>query len=282
MLIEVSDLEHQYNPDLAPDSYAIKEIDFSIKDGEFIGLVGHTGSGKSTLVQALNGLVRPTGGQVKVSGLDLTEADNLKEIHNKVGLVFQYPEHQLFEETVFKDVAFGPKNLGLEQNEIKKRVKDALEVVNLDYNQFKERSPFRLSGGQQRRVAIAGVLAMKPEILILDEPTAGLDPQMRKELIAAIVDLQEKFSLTIILISHRMEEIAQLSDRVFVLDNGKLSLTGSPVEVFSNYEYLTEIGLGVPEITEVLHRLKAKGLAVNTDVFRVDQAKEEILKVMRG
>jgi energy-coupling factor transport system ATP-binding protein len=282
MLIEVSDLEHQYNTDLAPDSYAIKEIDFSIKEGEFIGLIGHTGSGKSTLVQSLNGLISPTGGQVEVSGLDLTETDNLKEIHTKVGLVFQYPEHQLFEETVFKDVAFGPDNLGLEQDEIKKRVKNALEVVNLDYNQFKERSPFRLSGGQQRRVAIAGVLAMKPEILILDEPTAGLDPQMRKELIAAIVDLQEKFSLTIILISHRMEEIAQLSDRVFVLDNGKLSLTGSPIEVFSNYEYLTEIGLGVPEITEVLHRIKAKGLDVNTDVFRVDQAKEEILKVMRG
>ncbi|MBM7557804.1 energy-coupling factor transporter ATPase [Halanaerobacter jeridensis] len=282
MLIEVNDLEHCYSPDLDPGDYAIKDISFEIAEGEFIGLIGHTGSGKSTLVQTLNGLVEPTGGQVKVSGLDLTEAESLKEIHQKVGLVFQYPEHQLFEETVFKDVAFGPKNLGLKEGKIKKRVQHALELVNLDYDQFKDRSPFRLSGGQQRRVAIAGVLAMEPEILILDEPTAGLDPQMRKQLIEEIVELQEKFSLTIILISHRMEEIARLSDRVFVLDNGKLSLTGTPDEVFSNYEYLTEIGLGVPEITEVLHKVRARGIEVDTNIFTVDQAKNELLKVMRG
>ena len=282
MLIEVNDLEHCYSPDLDPGDYAIEDISFEIAEGEFIGLIGHTGSGKSTLVQTLNGLVEPTGGQVKVSGLDLTAAESLKEIHQKVGLVFQYPEHQLFEETVFKDVAFGPKNLGLEGEEIEKRVQHALELVNLDYDEFKERSPFRLSGGQQRRVAIAGVLAMEPEILILDEPTAGLDPQMRKQLIEEIVQLQDEFSLTIILISHRMEEIARLSDRVFVLDNGKLSLTGTPAEVFSNYEYLSEIGLGVPEITEVLHKVKERGIEVDTNIFTVDQAKNELLKVMRG
>ncbi|MGM0501349.1 MAG: energy-coupling factor transporter ATPase [Bacillota bacterium] len=282
MLIEVSNLEHQYNPDLVPDDYAIQNINFEIEQGEFVGMIGHTGSGKSTLVQTLNGLIKPTQGQIKVKGLDLTKAKNLKEIHKKVGLVFQYPEHQLFEETVFKDVAFGPQNLGLGEDEIEKRVKHALELVSLDYDRFKDRSPFRLSGGQQRRVAIAGVLAMEPEILILDEPTAGLDPQARKKLIAQIVKLQQEFSLTIILISHRMEEIAQLSDRVFVLDEGEISLMGTPAEVFSNYDYLTEIGLGVPEVTEVLHKIKAKGLQVDTNVFTVEEAKQEILKVMRG
>ena len=282
MLIEVNNLEHQYNPDLAPDDYAIKNISFEIAKGEFVGLIGHTGSGKSTLVQSLNGLVKATGGEIKVSGLDLTKTENLQEIHKKVGLVFQYPEHQLFEETVFKDIAFGPQNLGLEEQEIKQRVKYALKLVNLDYDKFKDRSPFRLSGGQQRRVAIAGVLAMKPEILILDEPTAGLDPQTRKELIEQIINLQKQFSLTILLISHRMEEVAQLSDRVFVLDNGELTLTGTPEEVFSNYDYLTEIGLGVPEITDVLHKMNAKGFSVDTNIFTVEQAKQEILKAMRG
>lgn len=282
MLIEVNDLEHRYNPDLHPTDYAIENINFEIDREEFVGLIGHTGSGKSTLVQTLNGLVEPTGGQVKVDGVELTTAENLKEIHQKVGLVFQYPEHQLFEETVFKDVAFGPSNLGLAEEEIEARVKYALELVNLDYDEFKDRSPFRLSGGQQRRVAIAGVLAMEPQILILDEPTAGLDPQMRKQLITEIVELQEEFSLTIILISHRMEEIARLSDRVFVLDNGKLTLTGTPAEVFSHYDYLTEIGLGVPEVTEVLHRIKDQGVEVDTNIFTVDQAKNELLKAMRG
>ena len=282
MLIEVKDLEHRYNLDLAPDDYAIKDINFEIAQGEFIGLIGHTGSGKSTLVQTLNGLVEPTGGQVKVNGLDLTKAESLKEIHQEVGLVFQYPEHQLFEETVFKDVAFGPKNLGLTEAEIESRVKEALSLVNLDYDKFKKRSPFRLSGGQQRRVAIAGVLAMEPQILILDEPTAGLDPQMRNQLIAEIKTLQEEFSLTIILISHRMEEIARLSDRVFVLDEGELSLTGTPSEVFSHYEYLSEIGLGVPEITEIMHKIEEQGLEVETNIFTVDGAKNELLKVMRG
>ena len=282
MLIEVNDLEHRYNIDLAPADYAIQDISFKIAEGEVIGLIGHTGSGKSTLVQTLNGLVEPTGGQVKVNGLDLAEAESLEEIHQQVGLVFQYPEHQLFEETVFADIAFGPKNLGLAEEKIEKRVQESLKLVNLDYEEFKDRSPFRLSGGQQRRVAIAGVLAMKPEILILDEPTAGLDPQMRKQLMTEIMTLQKEFSLTIILISHRMEEIARLSDRVFVLDNGKLTLTGSPAEVFSHYQYLKEIDLGVPEITEILHELKAKGYAVETDIFTVEQAKDELLKVMRG
>ncbi|MCK8816178.1 energy-coupling factor transporter ATPase [Natroniella sulfidigena] len=282
MLLEVKDLSHSYDSEANPDNYSLQDINFAIEQGEFVGLIGHTGSGKSTLVQTLNGLIRPSAGQIMIDDQDITKIKNLKEVRQKVGLVFQYPEHQLFEETVFADVAFGPKNLGLTEQEIEEQVKNALEVVNLDYETFKDRSPFKLSGGQQRRVAIAGVLAMEPEILILDEPTAGLDPKTRREIITEIVAVQQKTSLTIILISHRMEEIARLADRVLVLDEGKLVLEGSPAEVFQHQEFLQGIGLGVPQITEVLLKLKSEGNKVATDIFTVKEAKQEILKLMRG
>ncbi len=284
MLIEVRNLNHNYDPEMAPDNYTLKNINFKIEEGEFIGLIGHTGSGKSTLVQTLNGLIKPTEGEIIVGGQDITKMKKLNELRKKVGLVFQYPEHQLFEETVFADIAFGPKNLGLAQSEIEDRVKKVLRLVGLNYEEFKDRSPFRLSGGQQRRVAIAGVLAMEPQILILDEPTAGLDPAARRELIDRIVTLQEELGLTIILISHRMEEIAQLADRVLVLEQGELILNGTPQKVFSNYHLLSDIGLGVPQISEFLLKLKAKdnNNNLNTELFTVQEAKEEILKFMKG
>ncbi|OCL27810.1 energy-coupling factor transporter ATPase [Orenia metallireducens] len=284
MLLEVRNLSHNYDVELSPDNYTLKNINFKVDKGEFIGLIGHTGSGKSTLVQTLNGLIRPTEGKVLINNQDITKTKNLRDIRKKVGLVFQYPEHQLFEETIFADVAFGPKNLGLKDNEIEERVKKALKLVNLDFEEFKDRSPFRLSGGQQRRVAIAGVLAMEPEILILDEPTAGLDPKARKELIKEIVDLKDKFGLTIILISHRMEEVAQLADRVLVLEKGELVLEGTPSYVFDHDELLQSIGLGIPQVTKIIKDLKKKlgNSEITTNIFTVEEAKEEILKLMRG
>jgi len=284
MLLEVRNLSHNYDTELNPNNYTLKNINFNVDKGEFIGLIGHTGSGKSTLVQTLNGLIRPTEGKIMINNQDITETKHLRDIRKRVGLVFQYPEHQLFEETIFADVAFGPKNLGLKDNEIKERVKKALKLVNLDFEEFKDKSPFRLSGGQQRRVAIAGVLAMEPEILILDEPTAGLDPKARKELIKEIIDLKDKFGLTIILISHRMEEVAQLADRVLVLEKGELVLEGTPSYVFDHDQLLESIGLGIPQVTKIMKDLKKKlnDLEITTDIFTVEDAKEEILKLMRG
>lgn len=280
MFIEVKDVSHRYSEEA--DELALKNINFTIEKEEFVGIVGHTGSGKSTLVQTLNGLIKPSQGEIFIQGEEITGEKDLREIRQQVGLVFQYPEHQLFEETVFADVAFGPRNLDLEEEEIIRRVKQALELVNLDYDEFKDRSPFKLSGGQQRRVAIAGVLAMEPEVLILDEPIAGLDPKARRELMQEIVNLQRDFELTIILISHQMEEIAQLADKVLVLEAGELVLQGTPEEVFSKREFLEEIGLGIPQITTVVHELKAKGWDLREDIFSVSEAKQEILKLLRG
>ncbi|WP_408955530.1 energy-coupling factor transporter ATPase [Natroniella sp. ANB-PHB2] len=282
MLLEVKELSHNYDSDSSVDNYSLKDINFTIERGEFLGLIGHTGSGKSTLVQTLNGLIKPTTGQIIIDDQDITKIKNLKEVRRRVGLVFQYPEHQLFEETVFADIAFGPRNLGLTEQKVEQQVKNALEIVSLDYQFFKDRSPFKLSGGQQRRVAIAGVLAMEPEILILDEPTAGLDPKTRQEIIAEIVALQQRTSLTIILISHRMEEIARLADRILVLDEGELVLNGTSEEVFQQQGFLENIGLGVPQITEVLMKLKNKGNKIATDIFTIEEAEQEILKLMRG
>ncbi len=280
MPIKIKDLNYRYDPEFKPDDYAFKDINLTINDGEFIGLIGHTGSGKSTLVQTLNGLIEASNGEIIIDGEAIKDVDNLQKLRKKIGLVFQYPEHQLFEETVFADIAFGPRNLDLEEDEVVNRVKKAMKMVNLDYELFKDRSPFKLSGGQQRRVAIAGVLAMEPQVLILDEPTASLDPKTRQEIIAQIVKLQREFSLTIILISHRMEEIAQLADRVFVLDEGELVLEGSPAEVFTQSDFLEEIGLGVPQVTKILNKLKARGNDIKTDLFDIKGAKEEILKLV--
>lgn len=281
MLIEVDSVTHIYDDE--NNVTALKDINLEIDQGEFIGIVGHTGSGKSTLVQLFNGLIIPSSGSVKVNGKNITnEKTNLKETRRHVGLVFQYPEHQLFEESVYKDIAFGPKNLGLSEEEIEERVKEVMELVNLDYEEFKDRSPFNLSGGQQRRVAIAGVLALKPEVLVLDEPSAGLDPQGRKRLADLLKYLYNELNMTLILISHRMEEIAELSSRVIVMHNGEIVLDGSPKEVFAREQKLHKLALDLPQITEILHRLKDKGLDVNTDLFSIEQASKEIIKGIRG
>ncbi|MFW5986561.1 MAG: energy-coupling factor transporter ATPase [Halanaerobiales bacterium] len=280
MLIRVKNVTHIYSQD--HQVTALDDINLVIEEKEFIGLIGHTGSGKSTLVQLFNGLIKPTRGQVFIDGIDITAKDvNLRGIRQKIGLVFQYPEHQLFEETVFDDIAFGPRNLNLDQDKIESRVREALGLVRLDFDNFKDRSPFNLSGGQQRKVAIAGVLAMKPKVLIMDEPTAGLDPQGREQLISMLEHLQHEYDMTIIFISHRMEEIARLADRVIVMSEGKIELDGSPEKVFAHVERLKELGLGLPDITEVLWRIKKKGRDVRTDIFTIPGAIAEISRELR-
>ncbi len=281
MLIELKNVTHVYQDE--NNVTALNDINLDIEHGEFIGLVGHTGSGKSTLVQLLNGLIKPTQGKVIVKDTVLTgKKVNLKDIRRSVGLVFQYPEHQLFEETIYADIAFGPKNLGLDKDEIEVRVKEALNLVNLDYEKFKDRSPFNLSGGQQRKIALAGVLALKPDVLILDEPSAGLDPQARDQLADLLRILHQEKNMTIILISHRMEEIAYLATRVIVMHQGEVVLDGTPAEVFSHEKQLHKLALDLPQITEILHQLRAKGYALNTDIFSIQAAADEILNALRS
>lgn len=265
------------------ETTALKDVNLTIDEGEFLGLIGHTGSGKSTLIQHINGLLKPTSGKVIVKGVDLTKKEtNMKKIREKVGLIFQYPEHQLFEETVYKDVAFGPKNLGLPEDEIEKRVEEALLTVGIDYETIKDRSPFELSGGQMRRVAIAGVLAMRPEILILDEPTAGLDPGGRKEILGQIRKLKEKYKLTIVLVSHSMEDIAKSADRIAVMHKGRILFTDTPNEIYTKVDMLREIGLDIPKITELMIKLNNNGKKVRADIFTAEDAEREILRLLRG
>jgi energy-coupling factor transport system ATP-binding protein len=281
MLIELKNVSHVYQDE--NNVKALKNINLEINKGEFIGVVGHTGSGKSTLVQLFNGLIIPSSGTVKVNGKNITDQkSNLKETRRHVGLVFQYPEHQLFEESVYQDIAFGPKNLGLKKDEIEERVKEVMGLVGLDYDEFKDRSPFNLSGGQQRKVAIAGVLALKPDVLVLDEPSAGLDPQGRKQLAELLQYLYRELEMTIILISHRMEEIAELSSRVIVMHQGEIVIDDNPIEVFSKEQKLHKLSLDLPQITEILHRLDEKGLRVNTDLFSISEASTEIIKALRS
>jgi len=283
MPIKIENMSHVYMEGGPFEYKALDGINLEIQDGEFVGLIGHTGSGKSTLIQHLNGLLKPTSGSIEVNGIKIEhKSKQLKELRQKVGLVFQYPEHQLFEDTVYLDIAFGPKNLGCSPSEIEQRVKEAMELVGLDYESIKDRSPFELSGGQRRRVAIAGVLAMKPEILVLDEPTAGLDPRGRDEILGRIAQLHKKYNLTIILVSHSMEDIAKLVDRIIVMNKGKIALDGSPEEVFRHAKELNEMGLDVPNITHLVNRLREAGLELPDNIFTVERAKEEILRVLRG
>lgn len=281
MPIIVDNLSHVYMEGGPFESKALDGVSFEIRDGEFVGLIGHTGSGKSTLIQHLNGLLKPTGGTIEVNGIRVEQrSKRMKELRQKVGLVFQYPEHQLFEETVYSDIAFGPKNLGCSRDEIDERVKEAMDSVGLDFDDVKDRSPFELSGGQRRRVAIAGVLAMKPEILILDEPTAGLDPRGRDEIFHRIKKLHEKYGLTVILVSHSMEDIAKLVERIIVMNKGRIALDGPPAQVFMHSEELKSMGLGVPNITRLMAMLRAKGLEVPEDIFTIQGAKEAIMEVL--
>lgn len=281
MSIEIKNLNHIYGQDTVFEQYALKDVNLTISDGEFIGLIGHTGSGKSTLTQHLNGLLKASSGDILYNGESIyTEGYSMKTLRSKVGLVFQYPEHQLFEADVFSDVCFGPKNLGLPQDEIEKRAKEALDLVGLDESFYKQ-SPFELSGGQKRRVAIAGVLAMKPEVLILDEPTAGLDPKGRDDILGLIEELHTKQGITIILVSHSMEDVAKYVSRLVVMNHGEKVYDGTPKEVFRHYKELEHIGLAAPQITYVVHGLRERGIPVSEDVTTVGEARDEILKLWK-
>lgn len=282
MIIEIKNLNFIYNPNTPFESKALDDVSISVEEGEFIGLIGHTGSGKSTLVQHLNGLIKPTSGEIIIDGTNISDKDvKLKSIRQKVGLVFQYPEYQLFEESVYKDIAFGPSNLGLDENEIDKRVREAMEVVGLDFESLKDRSPFELSGGQKRRVAIAGVIAMKPKVLVLDEPTAGLDPNGRDEILSEIHELFKREGITIILVSHSMEDVAKLVDRILVMHDGKIVMDDKTREIFKRSEELESIGLGIPQITRFMREFKALGNDVREDILTVEEAKEELLSYLR-
>ena len=279
MSILVNHLEYVYNPGTAFEKKALNDVSFQIDDGEYIGLAGHTGSGKSTLVTHLNGLIKPTSGGIYYNGVDISsEGYDLKGLRAKVGLVFQYPEHQLFEEDVFTDVCFGPKNLGLERSEMELRAYEALKAVGLSDDKFYV-SPFDLSGGEKRRVAIAGVLAMKPEVLILDEPCAGLDPHGRDEILAIADNLHDSLHITVMIVSHSMDDLADHVGRMLVMHDGMIIMDGATREVFSHRDELESVGLAVPQVTAVLSDLKNMGLPVRDDLITVEEAKNEILRV---
>lgn len=283
MSIQVRNLSHIYSKGLPDEQLALDNINFDIYDGEVVGIIGHTGSGKSTLLQHLNGLLKPEDGTIIVGGVDITKPGvAMRDIRRRVGLVFQYPEYQLFEETVAMDVAFGPKNLGLRQDEVDDRVQEALELVGLDYEEIKERSPFDLSGGQKRRVAIAGVIAMKPQVLILDEPTAGLDPGAHKEIMNMIKEVHGSEHNIIIFVSHNMADVAELSDKVMVMDRGKLITVGTPAEVFAQRNRLSAIGLDVPPVTDMMYMLKERGIDISTNVLNIKDAEEELYRYFQG
>jgi len=282
MSIIIENLDHIYDRGTPYETKALDNVSLEIKKGEFVGIIGHTGSGKSTLIQHMNGLIKPSGGKIIVNDFDITaEKVKMTDVRKKVGLVFQYPEYQLFEETVARDIAFGPENLGLDATTVEKRVKEAMELVGLDYETMKDKSPFELSGGQKRRVAIAGVLAMKPEVLILDEPTAGLDPKGRDEILMQIKALHQKHNNTVILVSHSMEDVAKLTERLFVMNKGQLALSGKPSDVFKEADFLQEIGLGVPQVVRLADALKAKGYAIEKEIVTIDDAKEELMRLLR-
>jgi len=282
MSIKIENLTYIYMPKTPFEKKAIDDVSIEIKQGEFVALIGHTGSGKSTLIQHINGLLKPTSGKLLIDDIDITKKNvKLTSIRKKVGLVFQYPEYQLFEETIEKDIAFGPRNLGLDNDEINKRVQRAMKIVGLDYEQFKEKSPFEVSGGQKRRVAIAGVVAMEPRILILDEPTAGLDPKGRDDILNKILELYKENNITIILVSHSMEDVAKVANRILVMDKGKCILDGSPEKIFREIKTLESVGLAVPQMTYLIRELRDKGFNLSQDIFTIEKAKQELLKIIK-
>lgn len=281
MSIKISHLTHVYNEGTAFEKVALNDVNVEIQTGEFIGLIGHTGSGKSTLIQHLNGIISPTQGEILLDNENIhKDKTKLKEVRRRIGLAFQYPEYQLFEMTVYKDVAFGPTNLGWTKEQIHEGVVAALDIVGISPELY-EKSPFELSGGQKRRVAIAGVLAMNPEVLILDEPTAGLDPKGRDEILAAIRKLHEERGITVILVSHSMEDVAKLVDRIIVMHRGQVAMTGTPREIFSHPMELEKMGLAAPQVSYVFAQLKERGYDVPTDVYTVEEAKEALLKLVK-
>ena len=282
MSIKIENLTHIYMPNSPFEKKALDNINIDIIDGDFVAIIGHTGSGKSTLIQHMNGLLTATSGSIIVDDMNISvKGVNMIDVRKKVGIVFQYPEYQLFEETIEKDIAFGPKNLGLESDEITKRVKSSMKMVGLDYDIYKDQSPFELSGGQKRRVAIAGVIAMQPRVLILDEPTAGLDPKGRDDILEQINKLHVTYGITIILVSHSMEDVARIAQKVIVMNKGKVALQGRPEEVFKEVELLESIGLGVPQVTYLMRELKRRGFDISEETYTVGKAKEELLKIFK-
>ena len=280
MSLELKNVNFTYNPGTPMQQDVLKDINVTIEKGEFLAIMGHTGSGKSTLIQHMNALVSPTSGQVLFDGQDIfAQGFDKRMLRSKVGMVFQYPEHQLFEETVFEDICFGPRNLKLSEEEVKARAEEAMKLTGVP-DDFRDRSPFELSGGQKRRVAIAGVLAMKPEYLILDEPTAGLDPGGRDEILDLLKELHEKSGISIILVSHSMEDIANYAQRILVLNDGRIVLSGTPREVFQHADELAGYGLSVPQAALIMHALKEKGFDVDTDANTVAEAKAAILAAL--
>jgi len=283
MSIILKDVTYTYMAKTPYEKKAIKNINLEIKRGEFIGIIGHTGSGKSTLLQHLNGLLKPSVGNVSVEGQDLGLKDQAAQrAKRSVGMVFQYPEHQLFEETVYDDIAFGPRNIGIEETEIVARVEKAMEFVGLDYELFAKRTPFQLSGGQMRRVAIAGVIALEPAYLILDEPSAGLDPRGRDEIFGQIIKLYTSTGITVVLVSHNMEDVARMAKRLIVMNDGEISLDGSPIDIFRDCQtQLKEAGVNVPPLTVLMNKFKQRGLAVDHTVVAMDDAIDSVLTAVR-
>ena len=280
MSIKLENISYVYSPGTAYEHHALKDVSLEIPQGQFVGIIGHTGSGKSTLIQHLNGLMKATSGKLLYEGQNIYEDGyDMKKLRTQVGLVFQYPEYQLFEVDVLSDVCFGPKNQGLSKEECEKQAREALELVGFPEKYYKQ-SPFELSGGQKRRVAIAGVLAMKPEVLILDEPTAGLDPKGRDEILQQIKKLQTETGLTILLVSHSMEDVAQYVERIIVMNHGEMMFDDAPHEVFKHYKELEKIGLAAPQVTYLMHELKENGIPVDVNATTVDEAKNEILKAL--
>lgn len=281
MSIKIENLTHVYMPKTPFETIALDNINLELEEGKFYALIGHTGSGKSTLIQHLNGLLKPTSGKIIIDGMDITDKKTvMSDVRKKVGLVFQYPEYQLFEETIEKDIAFGPINLGLDEEEVLRRVKRAMDMVGLEYEKYKDLSPFEISGGQKRRVAIAGVVAMEPKVLILDEPIAGLDPRGRDAILHQLKKLHEEYKHTVILVTHSMEDVADVAEEVIVMSDAKVMMKGTPREVFTKIDMLEEVGLGAPQITYLMQALKEKGIPVREDIFTVAEAKEEIRKYL--